>query len=75
MVCRESNAETDYIYFPIEYPNKALSTTSTVDNINMGTFYTPWLTVVDKSKFLTGIYNDYIATAEQRVFNVISVGF
>ena len=73
----ESDSETDYLYFPIEYTTMALLTVST---IVLQPFYNDnweaWVITIDKSKFIDGVNGDhYASSGKPIVFNIISVGF
>lgn len=76
METRESNGKTDYIYYPIEYATKVVSTVLTT-TIFPGTEFTTWIVPIDKKCFLNGLGANYVPYSGNPayVFNVISVGF
>lgn len=53
MQTRESNSETDYIYYPINYRSKALTTLCIFNSYPKGN-YVPWVILNDKAKFICG---------------------
>ena len=69
----ESNGETDCIYYPIEYTNKALANVITIAFHPNGE-YTTWVIPIDKSKFLDGYAADWEKDSTFR-FSFISIGF
>ena len=76
MQCKQSNGKTDYIYYPIEYPTKALSSVISFCVFRDAEGWA-WLLPIDKSKFISGDNEDYNAgsTTGKIMFNVICVGF
>lgn len=72
----ESNGQTDYLYYPIEYTTNVLSTLLTMNTFLRATTWIQWFVSIDKSKFLDGLATDYSADHGKPIrFNVISVGF
>ena len=68
----ESGSASDYIYYPINYTTKTLSTVVTM-NTPTYSQYGGWVTQVDKEKFLVGICNDY--SGIHSLIYLISIGF
>lgn len=69
----ETNGETDYIYYPIAYPNMLFGTL--IASIHPG-WSECWIELVDKTKFLDGLGGDYAAGyPDLNVFNILSLGF
>ena len=68
----ESNGQNDYIYYPIEYRVKALSTLVTMSQFPNAE-YSTWVILIDKSKFLNGVGKNYISGNGH--VTIISVGF
>ena len=76
MYTHESDGETDYIYYPIEYTTNVFSTLLTINRFPKYENWICWLISIDKSKFIDGISKDKNADPGQPiVFNLISVGF
>ena len=71
----ESASTTDYIYYPIAYPNMFLAFAATL-NTNRYAIRVPWATPVDKEKFIDGIDVDNIAGFGAVIMlHIISIGF
>ena len=70
----ESNGQTDYIYFPIQYTTRALSVVLTLNLEGVGD-HCVFAIIIDKTKFIDGASWDYEKGNNKNVFNVISVGF
>lgn len=76
MKTAESNSQTDYLYYPIEYTTNVFSTLLTLNTFPGEETWIQWLVSIDKSKFLDGLATDYSAQYGKPIrFNVISVGF
>lgn len=72
----ESNGDTDYIYYPIEYTSNALTTLLTYSIFPYeGTEFCTWIKPIDKAKFISGAGANNYSYIKDNVFNVISVGF
>ncbi len=76
----ESASQSDYIHYPIQYPNGALSTIISNRDGAVGGSVGVWLQQIDKSKFIDGRGADYsngtgIPNHEYKAFNVVSIGF
>lgn len=75
METHESNGTTDYIYYPIAYSTRVLSTMISLNNLRY-VGYTPWATPVDNTKFLDGLNSDYsTGYPDLKIFNILSIGF
>lgn len=78
MNTRESNGETDYIYFPIEYTTRAAAVELT-PSIFPGVEETPkevyitWFNFVDNAKILCGITTDH--NGQGINLSLLSAGF
>ena len=70
----ESNSETGYIYYPIEYVYRAFSNVITFSSLPQDN-WSVWIKSIDKSKFLDGMCPDYVGQQQEIFFDVISVGF
>ena len=74
MQARESNSTTDYIYYPVAYPNNALATITLFNNFPHGNEYlVPWVKLIDRTKFVHGIGADFVTGGIST--SVLSVGF
>lgn len=73
MIVYQSSSDTDYRYYPIEYPNRVLSSTAAYIGFP-GRYWNPWIILKDKSKFICGVLPDYTPTSIKDV-GIISVGF
>ena len=74
MKTRESANNTDYIFYPIAYKNKALANIISI-NYLIGKDVSVWVIPVDKQKFLNGFGKSITAYFPNKIeFDVISVG-
>ena len=74
MTTPESNNETGYIYYPIEYRYRAFSNVLSFNSLPPNN-WSVWIKSIDKSKFLDGMCADYDGKQQENFFDVISIGF
>ena len=70
----ETNTETGYIYYPIEYVNRAFSNLISYNTLPPEN-WAIWIKSIDKSKFMDGECNDFYGDQQTIMFDIISVGF
>lgn len=72
----ESNGQTGYIYYPIEYTTKVLANVLTFNfALHDDENWAIWVKSVDKSKFLDGAFTDFSGDGKKILFDFISIGF
>lgn len=73
MCTRVSNGKTDYFYYPIEYPNIAVSTIVSLNQFQ--NFNTVWSVVqTNKAKVSISFKTDYQGE-DAPIIHIISIGF
>lgn len=79
IVAYESKNYTDYQYFPIEFANKGIFAVSTDSDLLFNKNkqgYSGWAHIVDKSRFLCGIKDDYtVDPGDPKYAIVIAFGY